>query len=152
MKIGVCERDGPEEVKFSSASGGSSATVNRGLYGVDLFYRFTLINQGSNMGEVYAYSETRGIPAGLGYFGAAHIKEPLGFSQRGVLPIKPPDLQTPGTELQWVGLSTTLQDQDTPILVAPGAHIPLLIGVANGGAATLPFNLVLTKLAFDRDE
>lgn len=146
LRVGVCEADGPEEVQYAQQQSDTYGSVdgNEGLYGVNLFYNFTLVNSGTQTSPVYVQAQCRNT---AGYWGAAYIAAPSGYVTRGLAKIKP------GTsEKQWALLSSGSDNSQSPIYVQPIETVDLTIAVANGGAAALPFNLVLTKVAFEEPE
>jgi len=79
-RIGCCEKLGKEETAFPHNH--PLATRNAGLFGVNLFYEFTLENSGSQAHPCYVYVECRNT--GSAYFGALDVREPTDYEDRGL--------------------------------------------------------------------
>ena len=77
-EFGCCESDGPEELQFP---GFGLWTENKGLYGVDLVYRFTLTKSGDQTYPAFVSLHSRGT--GEPYFGAAQAMTPPTSRFRG---------------------------------------------------------------------
>ncbi len=142
--ISCCQRDGPEELQFPAY--GPQARINRGLYGVDLIYRFDLQNSGIQSWPVYAYERGRGNLEP--YFGGGQV----------VVPGSPPDVR-PKRGVPEIGNNVAvhhvrlLDDPGTglevPIYVPSQGSKTLEINIANAGACSTPFNLMVARLTID---
>jgi hypothetical protein len=138
LRISVCEPSGVEETLYSAPD--ANSTANKGAYGADLKYVIPITNGGSQSYPVYLYAQGRNV-GGDGSYGAVKTS-PSTASLYMTLP-----------ELQYVtsnqmdlfcGISVNSYGDPTTFQVPVGG-MTLTVIVANGGGATLPFNLVLTN-------
>lgn len=137
-RVGCCEGGGPEELLFPEEHNLASPPGNRGLYGVNLIYEFTLLNSGNVANDVDCWVRVRNLNEP--FFGAASVVEPSGYVKWGVPPLMPnvngPHLVRPLVDSQSLQLA--------PISVpANETNLPFTVIVATGGACSTPFNIEL---------
>jgi len=142
--VGVCEKDGPEVSQAGFAAQDRLGKANRGLYGANATYVLTATNShNSQAGSVAVIAQIRQntVPVTLEskYWGAGKIWVPGGYPSLGipVLRYNDPPLHTSDDNQVHMGSFT--------VPPGPGATT-VLIKIANGGAAALPFNLKAVSL------
>lgn len=124
-----------------------NATPDLGGMGVCLA-KVQLYHSGPAELPVYVYTEVVVNMPRTGYWGALHVEQPADrYDRRGLFKLSPPD-PDPEEEFQWANLTTTPLGIPLPTLVQPTQTILLRVAVPNGGAATLPFNLLLSSILY----
>jgi hypothetical protein len=131
-----CDKGKAEEQTYNSFFN-PIGTTNEGLFGVNLTYRFIVSNSGNGPHNLWVYLAA--INTGGDYFGAAKISLPGQNPDRKV-PIIRYSLTNP-TALNTVEL-TTLAAHTIP----PESAINVDISVANGGASTMPYMIILSRI------
>jgi len=140
LKISVCEDDGEEEQLFAQPD--NDSTENKGCYGVDLVYSIPITNSGNQPYPVYLYAQGRGLgETNIGSYGAAKTS-PNTTSGYMTLPVLKYDANIQLDKM--CGICVNSNGNPTTFDCPVGGMI-LLVTIANGGGATLPFNLVLTN-------
>lgn len=135
---------GPSAFAKQAADLWGTANGDRGCYGANLFYDTTLRNDTGQALPVYASLFCRNVPS---YYGAVRIEQPSAYTPRGVPLLK--YCEPSGTTCahdNFVELTTGPQGQPAPVMVAAGTAPNLRTAVANGGACSTPFNILLTGL------
>jgi hypothetical protein len=136
VQLRCCDKDKAEEQTYNSLFN-PNGTTNKGLYGVNLTYRFLVSNSGDGPHNVWAY--LMALNTGGEYFGASKI----------VSPGPNPDRKVPAI----------LHDKANPLIdnivelttlpahvVPPESAIEIDIAVANGGSSTMPYMLILSRI------
>ncbi len=153
LRVGICKGGGPEEDVWPA---GGDNLVNKGEYGANLFYDFTITNSNETGPSlpVYVYLESTSntVPK---YFGAANAKvvwpddSVTTFTPRGVPVLE--HVAGPGSTASdhFVRLTSTPgpPEAEAPIYLAPGVTAHLTVQIANAGGAALPANIVLSTAA-----
>lgn len=140
---------GPELTAFAQTSGDNYGTIrgNRGCYGADLRYDFSVINTGDQTYPMFAYAQGRNVGSqGNGYFGPCSILSPGSYGKRGIT-----KLRCDGASPQpgdYVRLTTTDGANEVAAQIQNGAQLTYRVGAAVAGAAATPFNLILRGLAY----
>jgi len=140
VQVSCCAKEKAEEVAFPGPPPipPPISTANKGLYGVNLTYRFQVSNSGDANHNLWVYLAAQNT--GATYFGAAKILSPGPNTDKGV-----PPLIHGG--INFVEL-TTLAAHVIPPTDEP---IDVDVIVANGGAATMPFLLILSRIDLRAD-
>lgn len=141
----ACKADGVEEAHFPGDPFGTDNTTNWGVYGADLRYTWDIHNSGGP-GNVYAYIlglHTDPDPKKTAYYGAARVTLWSTSAQKGVPPLHYYAADDP------VITNLAHLTEDGPLVIASGATHTLEIELANGGSATMPFLLMLSKTQLD---
>lgn len=142
--IQCCAALGPEELQFPKSEPWGTANGNRGLYGVNLAYKFILTNVGGSQPyPVYAYLQARNNGVNSEYAGALQILDPFQGPAMGI-PRLAVTLPPGGHFIRLLETDTG----ETPIMVNPNEEVELFITLTNAGACATPFNLALSGLAF----
>lgn len=147
VEIICCKEDGPEETAFSKQESDTYGTSegNEGLYGVNLTYKWDVNNESTistGQNGVYLMAlKTSANPPCPGYWGAAAIREWENRTDRGVPSIQWANPNNSDSYNNIVDLTV-----DGLLYVAAQDSEELKVDVANGGAATMPFMLILSKL------
>ncbi len=146
IECSVCERNGPE-LDVSQGFGHQppdihgTANGDIGCYGADLTYRFLVENTNDQYWEkAFVYVRTRNNTGPPGkYWGAARITSPVLYNGFGVpvLYYYPPQHTNHPNFVSLV--------QVGELLIPPGGPLNLDVAVANGGAAPLPVNLLVSR-------
>ena len=118
-----------------TGTGHAEDVDNVGAYGASLFYDLQLTNSSANSTEVFVYllAFDHGYND-LNYYGAAYIADPAS-NQWGV-----PSLCSNPTGIQAISLTTP-----DSVEVPPGGCL-MRVGIANGGGATTPILLYISKI------
>ncbi|HET6644314.1 MAG TPA: hypothetical protein VFG65_02335 [Fimbriimonadales bacterium] len=133
-QISCCAHGGAEEGSFPAPPffPPDPSSADEGLFGVNLTYRFQVTNSSDAPHELFVYLAAQNTPSD--YFGAAKILSPGTNPDKGVPPLR-------HGEQNFVDL-TTAAAQTIP----PDPPVTVDVTVANGGGATMPFLIILSKL------
>jgi hypothetical protein len=137
------EQLGPEQVLFSAQNSLDSAKArdNRGCYGVNLKYRFYVLNSESPTGSVTAFLFARNT--GGKYWGAGRLILPIAAVPTG-LPKFPLPVGSNAFKAQYL-LNDGLPAPQMLLIGGNTPSQPIVVEMTNGGGATLPINLSLVK-------
>lgn len=146
---------GPELAAFARTTGDEHGTPrgNRGCYGANLLYDFSVTNSGEQGYPLFVYGQSRNVsnPSNaFGYFGPLSILSPGNFTKRGVT-----QLRCDGTSPlpgDYVRLTTSDGTTETPVNIPNGQSFTYRIGAAVAGAASAPFNIALSGIAYQLTE
>ncbi|HET6645143.1 MAG TPA: hypothetical protein VFG65_06565 [Fimbriimonadales bacterium] len=142
-----CKKDGVEQAKFAKQLSDEFGSDNRGEYGVDLSYTVVITCQNASSGTLFAYIlalHTNVTPTPTPYFGAASISAWVDRPDRGVPPISWSNPDGSDQNLNIINLT-----QDGALTVTQSEPKTLIIRLSNGGAATMPFMLFLSKISLN---
>lgn len=143
-QIICCSDGGPEEDEFPPVNAMSS--TNDGLYGVDLNYQCLITCDPESVGllHVYILALMTAEDGGFEYFGATEITSWQMGPDWYIPPIKWTNPNGADPQLNIVNIT-----QSGPLTVGFPYEAMLNVRVANAGAATMPFLLLLTNLAYN---
>lgn len=154
VRIIQCIADGgPEITAFGRTSGDTYGTDrgNKGCYGADLQYDFTVINTGDQTYPMYAYAQGRDVDRqGSGYFGPCSILSPGSYTKRGITRLRCDGPCPQGGD--YARLTTSDGSNEVAAQIPQDAELTYRVGAAVAGAATTPFNLALRGLAYTLTE
>jgi hypothetical protein len=154
VRVIQCVADGgPEITAFGQTSGDTYGTDrgNKGCYGADLRYDFTVINTGDQTYPMYAYAQGRDVDRqGSGYFGPCSILSPGSYTKRGITRLRC-DGPCPQAG-DYASLTTSNGSNEVAAQIPQDAELTYRVGAAVAGAATTPFNLVMRGLAYTLTE
>ncbi len=140
----VCEDGGPELASNAFAKQAAdtygTSNGNKGCYGVNLYYGFTISNSPGD-GNSYPFDVSlvcRGTDSA--WYGASRIHVPTSFDAKGVNPIN-----STGAE-KICKLTVDSNGNASSFMLNPATSITVIVSVANGSGSTLPVNIRLQGL------
>ncbi|MGI8923432.1 MAG: hypothetical protein ACR2HJ_05230 [Fimbriimonadales bacterium] len=143
VQLRCCDKGKAEEATFGDDPLNSEDSVNRGLYGVNLTYRFNVTNAGNpNPSSVWAF--LKAVNTDETYFGASKVSAPGSNPDRGVPEIAHLPATAPNN---FVNLTAV-----APVVVPAYGSVNLDVIVANAGASTMPYEIVLSKINLEIEE
>ncbi|MGI8922580.1 MAG: hypothetical protein ACR2HJ_00835 [Fimbriimonadales bacterium] len=136
MELRCCDAGAIEELTYPDQFIDPLDSANEGLYGVNLTYRFILVNNFTNSRDAWVF--LRALNTGEPYFGAGSISSQGSYPDRGVPIIAHEVADSPNNFVHLTHVD--------PITVPQSSSTPIYVRVANGGAATMPFMILISTI------
>jgi len=122
---------------------------NKGCYRGNLYYEVTLTNSNSSKSQ-QGFVALMARNVGAAFFGASRIISPSGYPEKGVasLVFSDPNANPPDGNINYAVLTVDAQGDPLPISVPANGQVTVKVGVAIGGAATAPVQLLFARRSF----